>query len=220
MKVLAIIPARGGSKRVPNKNTKMLFGKPLIAHTILQAKESKYIDKVVVSTDDPEIKRIAQTYLCAVVDRPKKLATDTASTESVIMHVIKKAKEYNSVIVLLQCTCPMRTAEDIDKAIEMYERYDSVLSVCPSKSILWKNNGKGGKSITYEEGNRPTRSQDIDYYEENGAIYVFGRHGFLEHKLRMYGNKGLYIMSKERSIDIDEEEDFEYLEWKYGNRKR
>jgi N-acylneuraminate cytidylyltransferase len=221
MKVLAIIPARGGSKRVFNKNIKELFGKPLIAHTIMQAKESRYIDKVVVSTDDPEIKRIAKIYLCDVVDRPKKLATDKTSTELVIKHAIEKAKGYHSVIVLLQCTCPMRTTEDIDKAIEMYKaspKYDSVFSVTRSKAILWRDNGKYGQPITYEEGERPTRSQDIDYFEENGSIYVFGRYGFLEHNLRMYGKKGLYVMPKERSIDIDTKEDFEYLEWKYGNK--
>lgn len=219
MKTLAIIPARGGSKRVPNKNIRTLFDKPLIAHTIMQAKESKFIDKIVVSTDDSEIKRIAKVYLCAVIDRPPELATDTSSTESVIKHVLDNVKGYDT-IVLLQCTCPMRKSKDIDRAITLYNTgiFDSVLSVCSSKSILWKAKGDFGYSMTYEKGKRPTRSQDIDYYEENGSIYVFNKNEFMKHMSKVFGNVGLYIMPKERSMDIDTEEDFEYLEWKYGKK--
>jgi len=221
MKTLAIIPARGGSKRVFRKNLKSLFQKPLIAHTIEIAKKSKVIDKVVVSTEDSTIKKISKRYLCDVIDRPEELAGDKVSTEAVIKDVLQKEKGYDTII-LLQCTSPMKIVRDIDDAFEYYEKggFDSVLSVTPSNKILWEEIGKVGNPITYEDGKRPTRSQDIDYFEENGAIYIFSKEGFLKNNSRVFGAKGLYVMPKERSIDIDTKEDFDYLEWKYGNRER
>lgn len=221
MRTIAIIPARGGSKGIHRKNIKMLFGKPLIAHTIEQAMHSKLINKVLVSTEDTEIKIIAQEYLADVIDRPKELATDESSTESVIKHVLENTGN-SPRVVLLQCTCPIRTNDDIDNAIKLmqYGNYDSVLSVTPSKSILWKEVGKYGYPITYTSGNRPIRRQDMNYYVENGSIYVFKRDIFMKEQCRMFGKKGLYIMPKERSVDIDTEEDFEYLEWRNKNENR
>jgi len=220
MKILAIIPARGGSKGVPRKNLKELFGKPLIVHTIEQAKKSKLIDKIVVSTEDPEIKKVAEEHKIEVIDRPKELATDDATTESVIEDVINKVPGYN-VIVLLQCTSPMRNKTDIDCAIRffIYQQLDTIVSVKPSKSILWKRDSLFAHPITYKEGERPTQRQDINLFEENGSIYVFYREKFLKEKSRICGFTGIYIMPEKRSIDIDTEEDFEYLEWKYGNNK-
>lgn len=112
--VLAVIPARSGSKRCPGKNLRDFRGKQLIAWSIEAAKESKYIDRLVLSTEDPAIKWCAQSYLCEVVDRPAKLATDTASNEDVLRH----AWTDEDWIVLLQPTSPLRTAKDIDTCIE------------------------------------------------------------------------------------------------------
>jgi len=223
MKVLAIIPARGGSKGVPKKNIKKLFGKPLIAHTIEQARHSKLVSNVIVSTDDKEIKRISLAYLAHVIDRPKNLAEDETSTEDVIYHVLESIEGYNT-IVLLQCTCPIRAKDDIDNAIKLYERYccDAVVSVKKGKSVIWKENEKGAyaKPITYEEiENRPKGRNDVDYYEENGSIYVFDRDKFMENECRAFGNTALYVMPIERSVDIDTEDDFEYLEWRNKNGK-
>jgi len=217
MRTLAIIPARGGSKGVPRKNIKMLAGKPLIAYTIEQAKESKYIDEVVVSTDDLEIKEIAKTFLATVVDRPKELATDMATTELVIEHVLNKIMGYGC-IVLLQCTSPFRTTEDIDNAIEMYMtgKYASVFSAKESDAFLWVKNGNYVSPINFFDKERPMRQQ-MEQYEENGAVYVFGRRGFENYKTRLYGFKGMYIMPEERSLEIDTEEDFKYASWRKMN---
>ena len=143
--VLAIIPARGGSKRLPGKNIKDLNGKPLIAWTIDAALRSKYIDKSVVSTDDEIIAEISQKYGAEVpFIRPKELATDTASSIDVILHAInfyKTKGEPFEYVILLQPTSPLRTTEDIDHAFEMLnEETKAIVSVCETEHPpLWSN---------------------------------------------------------------------------------
>lgn len=119
MQVLAIIPARAGSKRLKNKNILPMCGKPLIVHTIEKALKSKLITTLVVSTDGPKIKEISEKY-CQVIMRPKKLARDTSSTYDVIDHVVKSVKGKFDIIVLLEPTSPLRTDDDIDKAIRLF----------------------------------------------------------------------------------------------------
>jgi CMP-N-acetylneuraminic acid synthetase len=132
--VIAIIPARGGSKGIPRKNIRLLAGKPLIAYTIEAAFTSK-MDKVIVSTEDEEIAEISKKYGAEVIERPKGLAKDETPTIDVIFHVLEilKAKNYNpDIVVLLQPTSPLRNAEDIYNAIKLFLDSDceSVVSVC------------------------------------------------------------------------------------------
>ena len=134
-KILAIIPARGGSKGIPRKNIKLLAGKPLIAYTIEAALKSKYLDRVIVSTEDREIAETSRHYGAEVIKRPKILAKDKAKTIDVIFHLLNVLKEKNyipEIIVLLQPTSPLRIVKDIDKAIELFlkEKCESVVSVC------------------------------------------------------------------------------------------
>ena len=212
---LAVIPARGGSKRLPRKNILPLGDKPLIAWSIEAAKGSKYIDKCVVSSDDSEILTIAKEYGATLLERPAKLASDQATTFEALEHALEHYREYD-YIVLLQPTSPLRTSKHIDESIELLEKKgaDAIISVCEMEhSPLWSNtlpdNGSMENFLKEEVLNK--RSQDLEqYYRLNGAIYICKVESFLKER-SFFLKKSIfaYIMSKEDSIDIDEKIDFE-----------
>jgi CMP-N,N'-diacetyllegionaminic acid synthase len=221
-KVLAVIPARGGSKRLPNKNILDLAGKPLIAWTIEAAKKSKYIDTLIVSTDSQKIAKVCEKYGAKVpFMRPKELATDTANSIDVILHAIdfyKKLGLNYEYIILLQPTSPLRTAEDIDDAFESFgEDTKAVVSVCETEHPpLWSNTLPEDLSmkdfIRLKIKNK--RSQDLPtYYRLNGAIYIADveymkiNNGFIGEKTKAF------IMPQERSVDIDSMVDFYFTEY-------
>ncbi|HGY1050176.1 TPA: pseudaminic acid cytidylyltransferase [Aeromonas salmonicida subsp. pectinolytica] len=219
---IAIIPARGGSKRLPNKNILPFSGKPLITWTIEAALESKLFDMVLVSTDSQEIADIA-THAGATVPflRPAKLASDTATTNDVISHMVKWIEvHYRAVsrITLLQPTSPLRDANNIKEAMALYDMKNAlaVISVCELEHpIQYCNRLPADLSM---EGFLPTaanrRSQELEtYYRLNGAIYIFGRE-FVGNMSDIYSKGSLaYIMSKYKSIDIDDEFDFNMAEF-------
>ena len=217
-RLLAIIPARGGSKRLPGKNIMDLAGKPLIAWTIEAALNSKYIDRIVVSTDDQEIANISIKYGAEVPFlRPKSLATDDTSSIDTVINVlgeIEKIDQHYEYIVLLQPTSPLRTEIDIDKAIELLEKKsaDSVISVCKVDHPLhWTNTlpDDGNMQLFFREDNANKRSQDFDkYYRLNGAIYIVKIGRLLkEESLFLKTNTFAYCMDAYSSVDIDKEED-------------
>ncbi|HIP54619.1 MAG TPA: acylneuraminate cytidylyltransferase family protein [Sulfurimonas autotrophica] len=212
---LAVIPARGGSKRLPRKNILDLAGKPLIAWSIEAAKESKYIDAVVVSSDDDEILDIAHALGVRALKRPAVLASDTATTFDTVEHLIKNLKKEYTHVVLLQPTSPLRESKDIDKAIELLDKKDAdaIISVCEMEhSPLWSNRLPEDKSmanfLNKEILNK--RSQDLEtYYRLNGAIYIADVTKLLEQKSFFLEEKiYAYVMDQERSIDIDTKLDF------------
>lgn len=216
--ILAIIPARGGSKSIPRKNVKPLDGKPLIAYTIEAALGSKIVDRVVISTEDEEIANLTQGYGAEVIMRPMELATDSAPTEPVLEHVVNYLKEVEryeaDVIVLLQPTSPLRNSQHIDKALETFfsNKYNSLLSVCSSHSFLWRVDNKGLYPLNYDFQNRPRRQDKEPEYRENGAIYIT-KYDILMHKHNRLGGKiGLYIMPAADSWEIDTEFDFRLCE--------
>jgi len=218
--VLAFIPARGGSKGVPDKNIRLLAGKPLIAWTIEQAVNSKQIDRVIVSTDSNKIAEVSREYGAETpFMRPDELANDTASTESAMEHALKWLKfneDYHpDAIVLLQCTSPVRNTDAIDNAVKQFykEKADSLLSVCPFWHFLWVSESGKSKAL-YDFKNRPRR-QDISAsdikYKENGSIYVSNSRGFLTHQNRLFDKISLFEMSEEESLEIDTELDMEMI---------
>ncbi len=215
---LAIIPARGGSKRLPRKNVLDLNGKPLIAYSIEAGLKSKYIDSVVVTSDDKEILDISKKYGALAMKRPAELANDTATTFDAIKHAIENTNEYDYV-VLLQPTSPLRNAKHIDEAIELLEskNADSVVGVCEmDHSPLWSNTLDDTLSMEnfLREEVKNKRSQDLDkYYRVNGAIYICKIDRLLEEKsFFLEEHIYAYRMDKENSIDIDEEIDFKIAE--------
>lgn len=215
MKILAIIPARGGSKRLPRKNIISLEGKPLIAWTIEETKKSKYITDIIVSTDDEEIAKIAKEYNVSVpFIRPDYLSNDKATSYDVVIHAIdflrlNKNMLYDYVI-LLQPTSPLRTVEDIDGAIEMLisRRADSIISMCECEHPpIWSNTLPNDLSIINfdKKEYKNLRSQDIpQYFRYNGAIYLTKISKLIEEKDFIFdSNSYAYIMPQSRSIDID-----------------
>ncbi len=215
---LAIIPARGGSKRLARKNVLDLAGKPLIAWSIEAGLNSKYIDKVVVSSDDTEILAVSKEYNAEIIIRPDELASDTATTFDAIRHTVESVEQYD-YIILLQATSPLRDANHIDESIELLEskNADAVVSVCEmDHSPLWSNTLDENLSMQgfLRDEVLNKRSQDLEkYYRLNGAIYICKTEKLLEEKsFFLKENIYAYEMDRESSIDIDEEIDFKMAE--------
>lgn len=204
--IIAIIPARGGSKGIPNKNIIDCMGKPLIAHSIEYAKESDLVTSIYVSTDDAKIAEVARQYGAKIIDRPDSISGDTATTESAIEHVLNNIPKPD-IVILLQATSPLRPKESLNKSIEkmISEKYDSLLSLSPTHRFSWKINGD--EAIPkYDFKNRPRR-QDIpeseQAYIENGSIYIFTYENFIKHNNRLGGKIGYVVFEEEFSFEID-----------------
>jgi CMP-N,N'-diacetyllegionaminic acid synthase len=215
---LGIIPARGGSKRLPGKNIKELSGKPLIVWTIEAALKSNYIDMVAVTSDDEEILNISKQYSVKTVKRPDELASDTATTFDAIKHTMDNVDKYDYV-VLLQPTSPLRNENHIDEAIELLEKKkaDAIISVCEVEhSPLWCNILPADLSMKnfINEEFINVRSQDLPkYYRLNGAIYICNSMKLLEQRtFFLKDNVYAYVMDRRYSVDIDEEVDFRMAE--------
>ncbi len=218
-RLLAIIPARGGSKRLPRKNILDLAGKPLIAWTIEAALESKYLDRIVVSTDSKEISSISKKYGADVpFMRPDELATDETTSIDVVLHQLDQLEECNdsySYVILLQPTSPLRTAENIDESVELLKsrNSDAVISVCKVEhSPLWCNTIPADGSLLnfLDDSILNKRSQDLNqYYRLNGAIYLCNIKLLKKEKnFFLKSNSIAYKMNEEQSIDIDSKNDF------------
>ena len=223
MNILAIIPARGGSKGLPGKNIKVLGEKPLIAWSIESANMSKLITKTIVSTDDSKIIEVAKKYDSLVpFTRPKELASDTASTKDVLIHAINYFKENNEnyeYIVLLQPTSPFRKDGDIDEMIELAisTKADLVVSVKETASnpyyVLFEEDENGYLKKSKES--KFTRRQDCPtVYEFNGSIYIIKVDALIKQNTLSFKNTIKFEMiNQKHSIDIDNQFDFDFAEF-------
>lgn len=219
--MIAIIPARGGSKGLPGKNVRPLNGKPLIAYAIEAALKAKHIDRVIISTDDEEIARVAVEYGAELpFMRPAELASDTAMAIDNYIYTIGRLEEEGSMpidsFVVLQPTSPLRIAEDIDGAIELFEQKgaDSVISYCQeAHPVTWhKYLDDEGRFVDIFDANIKNRQENRVSYYPNGAVYVFRTAMIRERKY--YSDKSYaFVMPRTRSVDIDFIEDFEYAEF-------
>jgi N-acylneuraminate cytidylyltransferase/CMP-N,N'-diacetyllegionaminic acid synthase len=219
-KILVIIPARGGSKGLKDKNIKLLNNKPLIAWTIEAAKGSKYIDKVIVSTDNIKIAEIAKEYGAEVpFIRPDELSGDKASSIDVILHAMNYMNEnldYKAdYIMLLQCTSPLRTTVHIDEAVEKFIASDAESLVSTTElehPIFWckkiNDDGYLESFIKYDDTKQYRRQEFETLYRLNGAIYISKWQYVLNNKRLISDYAVPYIMDKKSSIDIDNIDDF------------
>ena len=214
--VLAVIPARGGSKRLHRKNVLSLAGKSLIIWTIEAAIKSKYIDKIIVSSEDKEILKISLEAGAEIIKRPQELATDEASTFSVVNDVISRMESQFDYVTLLQPTSPLRNNEHVDESFDLLvgKNADAVISVCETvHSPLWANTlpEDGSMENFLNDGIINKRSQDIEkYYRLNGAIYISRIEKFLnESTFFLKKNIYSYEMDINASIDVDTIIDFE-----------
>jgi len=217
-KIVAIIPARGGSKGIPKKNIKLLFGKPLIVYTIESALKSKYLDKIIVSTENKEIAKISRKYGAGIINRPKALAGDESKTIDAVFHSLNIMERENyipDIIVLLQPTSPLRTTKTIDLAIETFvnnfDDYDSLVPLYLTDGKFGKINKKGCYIPNYILG---SRRQDLEkIYSECGTIFVLKSD--LVRKKNAFGNRIFPFMIKnyEEAIDIDGLDKFKEAEY-------
>lgn len=216
-KILAVVPARGGSKGIPKKNIALVNGKELIAYTLDAAKGSKYIDEIVVSTDSEEIAQVVQREGVRVLPRPSELAQDTSRTIDVVMHVIKTlSSEGYEYLVLLQPTQPLKLPAHIDRAIEelIENNYSSLVSVFPADNhpVLLRTMGEDKRLAPLLKVNSTIRRQDFKkYYVVNGTIYV-NRIKELTPDTSLNDNEYGFEMPPEFNLDIDEPADLKRFE--------
>lgn len=214
MKLLAIIPARGGSKGVPKKNIRNFKGKPLIAWTIKAAQESSLIKDVILSSDDPEIIKTAKHFNCKVpFVRDIELASDETSSYEVVLDAIERVPNFDW-IVLLQPTSPLRTAKHIDDAIKLClqeERMSCASVTQVSQNPLWMYKmGKRKKLEPVISGVTPKRRQDLpNFYRLNGAIYIANINWLKDNGTFVNEQTVGYVMDAKSSLDIDSEKDFD-----------
>ena len=224
MKTICTILARGGSKGVRNKNIRILNGKPLIAHTILQAQESKLFDLIVVSSDSEEILSIAKNYsVDYLIKRPLELAMDSSPKVPAIQHAVSIAEQYfknqYDIIVDLDPTSPLRIIKDIENAYHMLidESADNIITASPARKSPYFNmvyiDSDNVAKLPMALENKIIRRQDAPrLYDMNASIYCWWRKNLFAHDSIWHEKTKLYIMPEERSVDIDTELDFEFVE--------
>ena len=216
MKTVAIIPARGGSKRLPQKNIKLLGGLPLLAHSILFAQaNSEIIDEIYVSTDDENIKKIALQLGAKVLDRPEAFSGDLEPTVTALKNALEQIDQVENV-VLLQPTNPLRPENLLREAFDHYQekRYDSLFTVSQNHDKLGKIEDEKFVPFNYKIGQR---SQDLEpLFYENGLLYISKAKLILEDKIISENAFPFLIDHIFAKIDIDTQEDFEYAEYVFN----
>lgn len=217
--IIALIPARGGSKGIPRKNIREFGGKPLISWTIEAARKSRYLTKIVVSSDDADILTCTKDYPgVTTISRPPSLATDTATTADVIKHVLGQFETVD-ILVLLQPTSPLRLAEDIDAAIEVFlSTADgpvvSVALAAVHPQICFRMDQDMRLEPMQTGHEKATRRQDLsDVYALNGAIYIAKADDLAQDRGFIVSSTRAYVMPADRSIDIDTPLDFDIAEF-------
>lgn len=227
-RILAMIPARGGSKGIKGKNIKLLCGKPLLAYSIEVALQCSYIDYVLVSTDSEEIAKCGKDYGAKVPFlRPAEYATDEAKTIDVLLHgieTLRQTGEEFDYLMLLQPTQPFRTSKQLTEAIEMIvdRELSSLVSVCPVEEhpILMRTLGETGELKTILSCGSTVRRQDFPaVYKVNGSIYINQIDEKLNKDTSLNDNQYPYFMTREDSIDIDTIEDFFAAEQRMKQRR-
>jgi len=222
--VVAIIPARGGSKRVPGKNLLPLAGVPLVAHTIRHARGATTVDAIYVSTEDDAIAAVARDEGATVMPRSQELAGDEVSSEAVLLDVLDQRNAAGlddpEVVVFLQATSPVRGRTDIDDAVAALRAAaaDSLFSACREASHVWGEGGSGLESLTYDWHDRQREQEMGQLYRENGSIYVFRTRVLRETGNRLGGRIIVFPMDYWSSFQLDEPEHVDILEWILDNR--
>ena len=224
MKADVIILARGGSKGIPKKNLKIFCGKPLVEWTIIQAKNSKRVNQVFLSSDSKKILELGKKHKIQIIKRPQKFSTDKASSESAIKHLLKS--DFNiskKAVVYLEPTSPLRKKTDIDELIKNFfkKKWDSGFTAgILDDFLLWKKTRLGKlKSINYDYKNRGNRFGRKPCYVENSIGYIFKPILFLKFNNRLFGKIGSTFNEVWQSFEIDEPNDWNFVSTMFKLKK-
>ncbi len=208
--IVAVIPARGGSKGIPRKNLLNLCGKPLLAWSILQVRAAERIDSVWVSSDDDEILGVAKEFGAMPIRRPAEIAGDEASSESAWLHALDHIEQQGAEVDLMvgmQATSPLREPADLDGAIDTLRREgdDSLLSVCEVEDFfIWRRDEQGRpQGVNHDPAHRKRRQNIEPQYLENGSFYVFKPAILRGLNNRLGGRIGMFTMAKHKMFQID-----------------
>ncbi len=225
MLTVAVIPARGGSKGLKNKNIYPIAGKPLLAWTILQALASKGIDRVFVTTDDLAIADVALRFGAEVIERPAEISGDKATSESAVLHAVETIESLHGqkvgTIVFLQATSPLRKPGDIDGALAVFRREaaDSLISVTKADDLtIWETKDGRWSSLNFDYLNRGMRQDRPVQFIENGSIYIFTPETLRRFANRIGEKLSAYEMEFWQTWEIDTIEEIDLIEY-YFNRK-
>jgi CMP-N,N'-diacetyllegionaminic acid synthase len=216
--IVAIIPARGGSKGIPKKNLINFCGKPLISWTVNQALFTKSISTVWVTSDSEEILNVAKKLGANTISRPKSLSSDTSITESTWKHALKIIEEKTGsvdMVIGLQPTSPIRESKDIEKAIQIFKKSksDSLFSATEIGDFyIWQKKKQKLTSLNYDYENRGRRQDNTKQYVENGSFYIFKPQTLKKFNNRLGGKIEISLMEFWKSFEIDSFEDFELCE--------
>jgi CMP-N,N'-diacetyllegionaminic acid synthase len=218
--IVTIIPARGGSKGIIDKNIISLSGKPLLAWSIEQSLSSRWVTDTYVSTDSQRIANIATQNNAKVIQRPAELSADNSTSESALQHAIEHITTEKGlppdIIVFLQCTSPLRQANDIDLAIEQFieEEADSLISATkPDDITLWQEQNKQWRSLNFDYKNRGMRQNRTPTYIENGSIYIFTPKTLAQYNNRIGQNLSVYCMEFWQTWEIDTLDEVDLVEF-------
>jgi len=216
MGVLAVILARAGSQGIPGKNLRKISNTPIVEWSIRSALSSELISKVLLSSDGDEICSVGERLGCDVHRRKKVDAMGTTSSEQSLLAALREYQESSeySTIVLIQPTSPLTTPEDFDRAINMFfeGKYDSMVTVVPSHTFIWRSDDSEKPTPDYDPRNRPRRQEMENKFSENGAFYITNRKLLEESKCRLGGRIGMYVMQPHHSVEIDEEVDLKIIQ--------
>jgi len=207
---VAIIPARGGSKGILDKNLQSVRGVPLVVRAIRSCLDAFTIDRVYVSTDSERIAQVAESHGARVIRRPRDLATDTSSSEEALVHALEEIPDATTV-AFVQATSPFIGFRDMDKAVKMVTagEYDVVFSGVEHHSFRWEKTDDGWRPVGHSMESRPRRQDLPPTVIETGAFYVFHREGFLASKSRFHGRVGVVEVSHRDSLEIDTPDDLQ-----------
>ncbi|MET9622443.1 acylneuraminate cytidylyltransferase [Streptomyces sp. NPDC006464] len=211
--VLAVIPARGGSKGVPAKNLAPVAGLPLVARTVHACRGARLVTDVVVSTDDAEIATAARAAGAEAVRRPAALAGDTATSESAVLHAMDAFEATHGrtvdVVLLVQCTSPFLTPDEVNGAVGriLSGEAATALTVAPSHGFLWREAEGGATGVNHDRAHRPRRQDREPEYLETGAVYAMDAEGFRTHRHRFFGRTALVVTDPARVLEVDDPHD-------------
>ncbi|MEU1073956.1 MULTISPECIES: acylneuraminate cytidylyltransferase [unclassified Streptomyces] len=211
-KVLAVIPARGGSKGVPGKNLAAVGGVPLVVRAVRACLAARHVTDVAVSTDDPAIASAAAAAGAHVVVRPAAIAGDTATSEAAVLHALESGAAYArdaDVVLLVQCTSPFLSHEDVDgvAAAVVVDGADTAVTVAPFHGFVWRESPDGGEGLGHDKAFRPRRQDRPQDFLETGAAYAMDAEGFRTHRHRFFGRTALVRTDPARVLEIDDPHD-------------